>query len=635
MLLLGLLCVPSTAQRAGTPLYLDPSRSFSVRVDDLLSRMTLEEKVSQMMSRSPRPLSRFAIPGYEWSGMSAHNTERGEVNTVFPHAIAQAATWDPALAYRIGTALSDEARALFHSGHPRMGLTFWAPVVELARDPRWGRTHECYGEDPYLTAAIAGAWVRGIQGDDPRYLKCIATPKHFVANNEEWDRHNGSSVVDTALLRDYYLKPYEVLVRRDHAMGIMAAYNALNGVPCIANRRLLTDILRGEWGFTGTVVTDCNGIKDLYAGHHWVENAKEAIIAAINAGTDIECGDSFKEYLLWLAQHDLVTEAAIDTAVRRILLSRFMLGLYDPPPQVPYTRIPADVVDGPKHRTLALEAAREAIILLKNEGKLLPLDTQKIHTVAVIGPLADVALLGGYTGKYSHAISPLEGLRNTFGAARVLYEKGTDVKITLPPLPPEMLMPPPETGEGPGLLGEYFADTSFSGKPVFTRIDSVIDFNFGKGSPGEGIPKQYYSIRWTGRLMAPVTGEYYLGGDFDDILRLWLDGKKIIDRTKNRNRSSVAVKVRLVKGRQYDLRIEYTQLWYKGRIRLWGGMPDPHKFEAAVAAARRADVAVVVAGLDDTLEGEGRDRSSLGLPGHVAFTLPTSLQFTSVQCPST
>jgi beta-glucosidase len=580
--------------------------------------MTLEEKVSQMMSRTPHDLKRFSIPGYEWSGMSAHNTERGEVNTVFPHAIAQAATWDPALVQRIGTAISDEARALFHSGSPRMGLTFWAPVVELARDPRWGRTHECYGEDPLLTSEIAGAWVRGIQGSDPYYLKCIAAPKHFVANNEEWDRHNGSSDIDTALLRDYYLKPYEVLVRRDHAMGIMAAYNALNGVPCIANRWLLTDILRGEWGFTGTVVTDCNGIKDLFTGHHWVDNAREAIITAINAGTDIECGNYFKEHLLWLAQHDLVTEQALDTAVRRILLSRFMLGLYDPQQQVPYTCIPSDVVDGPQHRSLARQAAREAIILLKNENDLLPLDTQKIRTLAVIGPLANVALLGGYTGKYSHAVSPLEGMRNVFGAGRILYEKGTEVKITLPPVPAELLLPPPGKGEGHGLLGEYFADTSFSGTPVFTRIDTTIDFNFGKDSPVEGLPKQYYSIRWTGRLVAPVTGTWYLGGDFDDILRLWFDGKKILDRSKNRNRSSVTVSLQLEKGRTYDLRIEYSQLWYKGRIRLWGGVPDPHRFDAAVAAARRADAAIVVAGIDDSVEGEGRDRSSLGLPGDQA-----------------
>ena len=596
-------------------LYRDPTAGFAERVDDLLSRMTLEEKVSQMMSRTPHDLVRFGIPGYAWSGMSAHNIERGDANTVFPHAIAQASTWDPALVYRIGTALSDEARGLYNSGNSGMGLTFWAPVVELARDPRWGRTHECYGEDPFLTGQIAGAWVRGIQGNDPHYLKCIAAPKHFVANNEEWDRHNGSSDIDEELLHEYYLKPYEVLVKEDHAMGIMAAYNALNGIPCIANRMLLTDILRDSWGFTGTVVTDCNGIKDLFDGHHYVNSPEEAIVAAVNAGIDIECGDYFKQYLLYLAKRNIVTEEVITRAVKRIMLSRFMLGLYDPPDRVPYNKISEKVVDSQQHRLLARQAAREAIILLKNQGNLLPLDPNKLTSVAVIGPLAGVALLGGYTGKYSHAVSPLEGLEDVLGKKNVAYVKGTEVKVALPAIPSSCLMPAGGKPGQHGLLGEYFSDTSFSGTPVFTRVDTVVDFNFGKRSPGGGISNQYYSIRWTGKLIAPVTGDYYIGGSFDDILCLWLDGKKIIDKRKNRNHSSVAVKVALKKGKKYDIRLDFTQLWYKGSVKLWGGIPDPHKFDRAVEAAGKADVTIVVAGIDDSVEGEGRDRSSLHLPG--------------------
>ena len=607
---------PTSAQSSKLPVYKDPDRTFRERVDDLLSRMTLEEKVSQMMSRTPHDLQSFGIPGYQWSGLSAHNLGKGNVNTIFPHAIAQASTWDPDLVKKIGDVLSDEARGFFNEHYPGIGLTFWAPVVELARNPRWGRTHECYGEDPLLTARIAGAWVRGIQGDDPHYLKAIATPKHFVANNEEWDRHNGSSDMDLALLHEYYLKPYEALVKKDYTMGIMAAYNSLNGIPCIANRMLLTGILRNDWGFAGTVVTDCNGIKDLFEGHHYVEGPKEAITAAINAGVDIECGDYFKQYLPYLAGHDIVTEAAIDTAVRRILLSRFKLGLYDPPERVTFNKIPFSVVDSPQHCALARQAAREAIILLKNEKKLLPLDKNKISRVAVIGPLADVALLGGYTGKYSHAVSPLEGIEKTLGKEKVVYVKGTDVKITEPVISSFLLVPPhPKPGQH-GLLGEYFADTSFSGKPVITRIDTVVDFNFGKGSPGEGIPKSYYSIRWTGKFIAPVTGDYYIGGAFDDIIRMWIDGKKIIDKDKNRNQSTIAVKIRVEKGRAYDLKLEFTQLWYKGKVILWGGVPDPDKFRRAVEAARHADVVIVVAGVDDSVEGEGRDRTFLHLPGY-------------------
>ena len=605
----------SQGQKRDLPVYKDYSRSFEERVDDLLSRMTLEEKVSQMMSRTPHDLPRLGIPGYEWSGMSSHNIERGKVCTIFPHAIAQAATWDPGLIKEIGTAISDEARGLFNSGYPRMGLTFWAPVVELARDPRWGRTHECYGEDPFLTAQIAGAWVRGIQGDNPRYLKCIAAPKHFVANNEEWDRHNGSSDIDEELLHEFYLKPYEALVKEAHAMGIMAAYNSLNGVPCIANKMLLTNILRDSWGFKGTVVTDCNGIKDLFEGHYYVQGPKEAIVAAINSGIDIECGDYFRQYLLYLAQRNIVTEEAIDSAVRRIMLSRFMLGLYDPPGMVPYNNISEKVVDSPEHRTLARKAAREAIIMLRNEEGILPLDKNTVSSIAVIGPLADKAVLGGYTGHYSHAVSPLEGIKNLLGKEKVIFVKGTDVKMILPAIPSKFLVPAGAQQGRHGLLGEYFPDTSFIGTPAFSRIDSVVDFNFGKGSPGKGMPKQYYSIRWTGKLIAPVTGEYYLGGAFDDVIRLWLNGKKIIDLSKNRNQSSVVVKINLVKGKKYDLRLEFTQLWYKGKVKLWGGVPDPGKFRQAVEAARKAEVAVVVAGIDNSVEGEGRDRSFLHLPG--------------------
>lgn len=610
-----LLYFSGIAQQRDLPVYKDYSRSFEERVEDLLSRMTLEEKISQMMSRTPHDLPRLGIPGYEWSGMSAHNIERGDVCTVFPHAIAQAATWDPALVKEIGTALSDEARGLFNSGYPRMGLTFWAPVVELARDPRWGRTHECYGEDPLLTAQIAGAWVRGIQGEDPRYLKCIAAPKHFVANNEEWDRHNGSSDIDEELLHEYYLKPYEVLVKEAHAMGIMAAYNRLNGIPCIANRKLLTGILRNSWGFKGTVVTDCNGIKDLFDGHHYVEGPKEAVTAAVNSGIDIECGDYFKQYLPYLVQRNIVTEEAVDSAVRRIMLSRFMLGLYDPPAMVSYNKISKKVVDSPEHKALARKAAREAIILLKNEKNLLPLDQTAISSVAVIGPLADRVVLGGYTGHYSHAVSPLEGIENLVGREKVTFVKGTEINISLPAIPAQYLEPPGARPNQHGLRGEYFPDTSFTGKPAFSRIDTVVDFNFGKGSPGKGVPKQYYAIRWTGKLIAPVTGEYYLGGAFDDVFRLWLDGKKLIDKSRNRNQSSMVVKVNLEKGRKYDLRLEFIQLWYKGKVSLWGGEPDHGKFDAAVAAARKAEVAVVVAGIDDRVEGEGRDRSFLHLPG--------------------
>jgi beta-glucosidase len=599
------------------PLFMDHTKSYKARVDDLVSRMTLEEKLSQLMSRTPADLPRFGISGYEWSGQGATCCESryGGTVTVFPHAIAQASTWNKDLIHRVGTAISDESRARVNHGYERAGLTFWAPVVEMARDPRWGRNHESYGEDPYLTAQIALAWVKGIQGDHPRYLKAIAAPKHFAANNEEWSRHNGSAEIDEQLLREYYLYPYQVLVEDGKAESMMAAYNALNGVPCAGNKLLLTDILRDEWGFTGSVVTDCNGIKDLFDGHKYVENVQEAIALALNAGIDMECGDYFKQHLLEVVADGLVSEEIIDQALRRLFLSRFKLGLYDPPELVPYNQIPLTVMDGQAHRALARETARQAIILLKNQDNILPLDKDKISSIAVIGPTADVCLMGGYGGKASIVVSPLEGIVNKFDSSKVRFVKGTDIKITLPIIPTDRLVPPnAKTGEH-GLLGEYFNNTDCSGKPVFTRIDPLLDFDYSRGSPDPQIENDYYSVRWSGQFIAPVSGPYYIGAAFDDAIRFYFENKLIIDKTLNRNQNSTVAKLELEKGKHYDLRIEFTEHWYKSKMKLWGAPQDPHKFDKVREAAKNSDVAIVVIGTDETVEKEGVDRSSLELPG--------------------
>jgi beta-glucosidase len=519
--------------------------------------------------------------------------------------------------YQLGVAGSDELRAQYNK-HKIPALTFWAPVVELARDPRWGRNAECFGEDPCLTSQLTLAMVKGVQGDHPKYLKTHAAPKHFVANNEEWDRHNGSSNIDEQLLFEYYLKPYQVLIQEGKAESIMGAYNRLNEIPCLANKFLLTDVLRDQWGFTGTVVTDCNGIRDLFTegmGHKYVKDVYEAIAAAVNAGIDLECGDEFKKYLSEVVQRGDISEAMIDRAVGRIFLSRFKLGLYDPPERVPYNQIPHSVIGSQKHRDLARQVAREAIILLKNRDNLLPLDKNTINSVAVIGPNADVCNLGGYSNKSAYLVTPLEGIRNKIGGEKVQYVKGTDINITAEVIPAEYLIPPNARPGEHGLLGEYFNNTDCSGEPVFSRVDSVINFNYGGAAPEERIKPSYYSIRWTGKLIAPVTGPYFIGGSFDDAIRLYLDHKKIIDKTKNRNQSSAAAKVQLQKGQHYDLRIEFTQHWYRAKMTLFGGPPVPNKFDAAIAAAKSADVAIVVIGTDESVEKEGVDRSSLALPG--------------------
>jgi len=599
------------------PLYLDYHQPVKARVADLLSRMTLDEKLIQMISRIDTAIPRLGIPRYHWGGEAGHCiiARANDYATIFPVGIAQAATWDRKLNRAIGNAMSDEAWPRFRAKLDKSTLTFWAPVVEMARDPRWGRTEECYGEDPYLTSQLSLEFIKGIQGDHPKYLKGIAAPKHYALNNEEWCRHNGNSVADEQLLREYYLKPYQVLVQEGKVEQIMAAYNRLNGVPCAGNKWLLTDVLRKDWGFEGTVVSDCNGIRDFYEGHKYVSNVEEAIALALNSGLDIECGDCFKDHLSDVVKKGMVSEAVIDSAVFRILVSRFRLGLCDPEDLVPYTKIPMSVVDGPVHRELARQAAREAIVLLRNSGNLLPLDKNKVKSIAVIGPGAKVCQLGGYSGGCSKAVSPFDGIVNKLGGNKVRFVQGTDIKIKLPIIPTEFLIPAGGKLGEHGLKGEYFKQVDCQGEPAFVRIDPVIDFNFGKNAPVPELPKDYFSVRWTGKLIAPVSGSYYIGGEFDDAIHLYINDIKVIDRTNNRNTSSDAVKIELEKGKQYDLILEYNEQWYVSIMKLGGAAPDPDKFKEAIEAARNSDVAVVVVGTDESVEKEGVDRADLNLPG--------------------
>ena len=600
------------------PLYLDYTKPTKARISDLLSRMTLEEKLLQMSSRISSPIKRLGIPGFLWSSAGDGHcvgVPKGEAATVFPVPIAQAASWDKKIVHKLADIMSDEVRARVNGNVPKATLTFWSPVIEMARDPRWGRTEECYGEDPYLTSQLGLAFVRGLQGDNPNYLKATAGPKHFALNNEEWDRHNGTSDVDDQLLHEYYLRPYQSMVQEGKVLQIMAAYNRLNGVPCISNKKLLTDILRGEWGYEGNIVSDCNGIRDLFEGHKYVATVQEAIALAINAGMDIECGDCFRDHLTETVKMGLVSMAAIDTALTRILLPRFKLGLYDPADRVPYTKIPHSVLDSPEHRAVAREAAQKTIVLLKNENHLLPLDLKQTKSIAVIGPIAAIAQLGGYTGGHSEAISPLQGIKNKLDSTKVHYVKGTDVKIMLPVIPSEYLVPAGGKPGEHGLKGEYFKGVDCSGEPVLTRIDSIIDFKFGRSAPIAGLPATYYSIRWTGEFIAPCTGPYYIGGQFDDAIKLTVNGRLLIDRTINRNKSSEVAKIEVEKGKKYDLKLEYTQQWYNAEVKLWGAPQDQNKFNEAADAARNADVAVVVLGTDDTVEKEGVDRPDLNLPG--------------------
>lgn len=416
------------------PIYLDPSRPIDERVDDLVGRMTLEEKVSQMVNAAP-PIERLGIPEYDWWNECLHGVARAGIATVFPQAIGLAAMWDVELMTRVATAISDEARAKHHefvrqgNRSRYTGLTFWSPNINIFRDPRWGRGQETYGEDPYLTARMGVAFVKALQGDDPKYLKLVATPKHYaVHSGPEADRHHFDAKASPRDMEETYLPAFEACVKEAKAASIMGAYNRTNGEPCCASKTLLQDILRDRWGFDGYVVSDCGAIRDIYMHHKVVDTPEEAAALAVNNGCDLNCGTVYSA-LVKAVEKGLIDEATIDRAVKRLFKARFRLGMFDPPEMVPYAQIPYEVNDCAAHRQLALQAARESIVLLKNQDRFLPL-SKDLRSIAVIGPNAndEVVLYGNYNGIPSKAVTPLEGIRAKVGPdAVVRYAKGCDI----------------------------------------------------------------------------------------------------------------------------------------------------------------------------------------------------------------
>ncbi len=422
-------------------IYLDPALPFEERVNDLVGRMSLEEKVAQMGNEAPA-IGRLGIPAYNWWNEALHGVARAGIATVFPQAIGLASTWNPDLIYRMAEAISDEARAKHHEAVRQgvralyTGLTFWSPNINIFRDPRWGRGQETYGEDPYLTARLAVKFVQGMQGTDPRYLKVVATPKHFaVHSGPEKGRHSFDARVSQRDLRMTYLPAFRACIVEGQAYSIMGAYNRVNGEACCASPTLLQKILRDEWGFQGYVVSDCGAINDIYVGHHLTSSAIEAAALAVKNGCDLECGCTYGiachyRRLETAVQQGLLTEEDIDRSVKRLFMARFRLGMFDPPERVPYAQIPFSVVDCQEHRELALEVARQSLVLLKNQGDLLPLSRDDVKSIAVIGPNAadTLVLTGNYMGTPAEPISVLAGVQALVApGTEVIYARGCDI----------------------------------------------------------------------------------------------------------------------------------------------------------------------------------------------------------------
>jgi beta-glucosidase len=619
------LAAPTPPVDAGPPLFRDPDRPLDERIRDLIGRLTLPEKVALLIDKASA-VGRLGIPKYDVWNEALHGVAWRDGVTVFPQAIGLASMWDPELLRDVATAISTEARALYN--RRSFGLTLWSPVINIARDPRWGRTQEGYGEDPYLASRLAVAYVKGIQGDHPFYFRAVATPKHFALNNIEATRMSGSSDAPEEVIRDYYLPQFRAAVVEGGAESIMCSYNRVNGVPACGNAWLLDTVLRKEWGFSGFVVSDCGAIGAMVWGHHVKPSAEAAVASGLRAGCDLECGTDYRDQIGQAVADGAISEADVDRALTRVLTARFRLGMFDPPERNPYASIPMSVVDGPKHRELALAAARESLVLLRNDG-ILPLAPRKTKKLAVIGPAADTFQHGssGYHGSNGHLVTARQGIERRAGSATaVSFVAGT----ILPGSPVATSQPVPETwlrtpdGQ-PGLRGQYFANRDLSGEPALTRTDRNVEFAWGDGSPAAGLPADEFSVRWAGKLVPPTSGRYVLTVTSDDGSRLSLDGKRVLEDWTIHGPTPRHAVVTLQANHAYDLVLEYYEAGGGAEVHLTYALVDDET-AAAVKVAREADVVVFVAGVDSTAGDEERDFSSLALPNDQSELLDAVLK---------
>jgi beta-glucosidase len=645
--LLALSVAPPFRARAQAPSGLpfrNPDLPLEKRIDDVIGRLTLDEKVSLLVERAA-PVARLQIPRFPWWNEALHGVARAGRATVFPQAIGLAATFDPDLMLRVATGISDEARAMNNKWLARdernlyQGLVFWSPNINIVRDPRWGRGQETYGEDPFLTGTMGTAFVKGMQGTDPRYLRTIATAKHYaVHSGPEPSRHTFDARVSESDLRETYLPAFRALVVDGKAESVMCAYNSFRGQPACGNDELLGKILRKEWGFSGYVVSDCSAVIDIHQNHKARNTAAEGAAMALLAGTDLECGagswepgspDSFAA-LGDAVKQGLVKESDLDQALRRLFRAQMRLGVYDPPQRLPWAGYTyASIVNSAKHQQIALEAARKSIVLLKNEGATLPL-RKGLGTIAVIGPNADEVevLVGNYNGTPIAPVTVLAGIRAAAGpGTKVTLARGGPLASGLPDLhvvPGSAL----STGQGgaPGLSGSYYRG-HFDGAPALTRVDPAVDFDWADGSPDPALDDDGFSVRWTGTLTAPATGRFTLGMRCATQCRLLVGNMPLAQGRSDHEPTTITGAISMRQGATYPIRLELEHEKYDALAQLlWetpGGRGD--EVAEAVAAAQAADAVVMVMGLSSRLEGEempvriegfaGGDRASLDLPG--------------------
>ncbi len=627
--------------------YQDPGLSPEKRAADLVSRMTLEEKVLQMQNSAPA-IPRLGVGVYNYWNEALHGVAQGRA-TVFPEPVGLGSSFDPALVHRIADAISTEARAKYneaqrHSPVPEVPpgaspgriawLTYWSPNINIFRDPRWGRGQETYGEDPFLTSRMGVAFVTGLQGDDPHYLKVVATPKHYaVHSGPEPLRHTFDAKPSQYDLDNTYLPAFKAAIMEGKADSIMCVYNSVNGEPGCANTDLLQKYLRQQWGFKGFVVSDCGAIGDIYRSHKFTTTQGAASVAAVKAGTDLTCGGEYRT-LVDEVKAGTITEAEITRSAERVLTARFRLGMFDPPESVPYNKIPYSENDSEAHRQLALDAERESIVLLKNQNGFLPLKSS-VKKIAVVGPSANdpIDLLGNYNGISSRQVTPLEGITKQFADSEIEYSLGATYTPTTPALVDSNVLVAPD-GKAQGLLAEYFDNTDFQGQPKLSRIEPRVYYDANMEEPAvvAALNGNKYSIRWTGTFIPPATGSYVVSArtgtwNRDGKITLFLDDKEVNPRGPAGARPtglgpgqgqgpfrSAPPPMQLEGGRKYAVKIEYTQNGAGGGAEFNWIPPSAVTIAEAEKVVKDSDVALVFVGLNGSQEGEGHDRSSIDLP---------------------
>ncbi len=633
ILSLFFLFLVSCDTKKDAPPYQNTDLSVDERVEDLVSRMTLEQKIAQLNYDAPA-IDSLGIQKYNWWNECLHGVARSGLATVFPQAIGLAASWDTDMMSRVGEAISDEGRAKYHDFQRKdkrgiyQGITFWTPNINIFRDPRWGRGMETYGECPYLTGEMAVRFINALQGNDPDYLKSVATAKHYaVHSGPEPDRHSFNALASDYDLWETYMPAFQKCVEEADVHSVMCAYNRFRGKPCCGSDPLLDNILRSQWGFDGYVVSDCWAIQDFFGEerHDLVEGRPEAAAMAFNKGTDLNCGNS-SPALAEAVERGLIDENQIDVALKRLMKARFKLGMFDPQEMVPFADIPYDVVDNEKHRQLALEAAQKSMVLLKNEDNLLPLD-KDIKRLAVLGPNAnDVeALLANYNGIPADPVTPLRGIREKLKDTEVLYAMGCEHAKNLPTFQaiPQANLYTDSSLQEEGLLAKYYSNQNWEGEPAHEKVDKNVDYYWWDQAPFDDLDDDSFSIHWSGYIVPDVSGRYAIGGQGVSGWKL-----KVADSLIEYENPHHALKeykfMQLEAGKKYPIDLKYFEKQGDAQMELIWAVPGIDYEKKAMEAAIKADAVVLCMGLSPRLEGEemkvqvdgfeGGDRQRIDLP---------------------